>query len=101
MMSAICATQPRIASAFWRDTLIEAARSTGVGVLIVEHKTDLLSQMCDELVVIAGGEIVRRGAPREILESASLMEWGVAPPEQVTLRRAAEAAGVAQRLAQR
>jgi len=83
------------------DTLIEAARSTGVGVLIVEHKTDLLSQMCDELVVMAGGEIVRRGTPREILESASLMEWGVAPPERVTLRQAAEAAGVSQRLAQR
>ena len=31
------------------EALAEAARATGIGVLIVEHKTDLLARMCDEV----------------------------------------------------
>ena len=51
------------------EALAKAARSTGVGVLIVEHKTDLLARMCDEICVVSGGSIVARGKPRDILES--------------------------------
>lgn len=80
------------------ETLAEAARSTGAGVLIVEHKTDLLTRMCDEILVMSGGAIVARGAPKDVLESASIKDWGVAPPDDVTLRRAADAAGVASKL---
>ena len=33
----------------------QAATETGVGVLIAEHKTDLLARMCDEIAVINAG----------------------------------------------
>jgi len=75
-------------------TLARAARATGVGVLIVEHKTDLLAQHCDEVAVISAGTIVAHGPAMEVLGSESLPDWGVAPPAAVSLRRAAGAAGL-------
>ena len=45
---------------------MRAAQETGIGVLIAEHKTDLLARMCDEIAVISDGAIVdaRRGGRR-------------------------------------
>lgn len=76
------------------ETLARAARETGVGVLIAEHKTDLLARMCDEVAVISNGAVVARGAAAEILADPSLDAWGVAAPADVSLRRAVVAAGL-------
>jgi energy-coupling factor transporter ATP-binding protein EcfA2 len=76
------------------DTLARAARETGVGVLIAEHKTDLLERMCDEIVVIAGGSIVSRGTTADVLSDPALLSWGVAPPAAIALRQQVVAAGL-------
>ena len=76
------------------EALEQLARSTGAGILIVEHKTDLLARLCDEIVVIDGGRIVARGRASDVLADARLESWGVAPPAAIRLRRAVEAAGV-------
>jgi energy-coupling factor transport system ATP-binding protein len=76
------------------ETLARAARETGVGILIAEHKTDLLARMCDEIAVINAGGIVARGTPDDILSNPSLLGWGVAPPADVSLRQAVVAAGL-------
>ena len=76
------------------DALARAARTTGVGILIAEHKTELLAQMCDEVLVLADGAIVRRGAAAAVLADAALAELGVASPPAVALRRAVESAGL-------
>src|SRR4051795_259037 len=76
------------------ETLARAARETGVGVLMAEHKTDLLARMCDEVAVISNGAIVARGAAVEVLSDPSLDGWGVAPPAEVALRQAVVAAGL-------
>ena len=75
-------------------TLARTARESGVGVLIAEHKTDLLARMCDEVAVIQGGAIVARGTARDVLSDPSLHQWGVAPPAEVALRQAVVAAGL-------
>jgi energy-coupling factor transporter ATP-binding protein EcfA2 len=75
------------------ETLARTAKETGVGVLIAEHKTDLLARMCDEVAVISNGAIVDRGATETVLRDANLDSWGVAPPADVALRRALVAAG--------
>ena len=77
------------------DALQRAARATGAGILIVEHKTDLLARLCDEVIVLADGNVVRQGSASELLADPALPELGVAPPAAVRMRRAAEAAGLA------
>ncbi len=76
------------------ETLARAARETGIGVLIAEHKTDLLARMCDEVAVISAGAIVARGTADNIFADPSLLEWGVAAPADVALRHAVVAAGL-------
>jgi energy-coupling factor transporter ATP-binding protein EcfA2 len=80
------------------DTLVRAARETGVGILIAEHKTDLLAGMCDEVIALETGRIVARGAAADVLGDESLESRGVAPPSDIMLRRLASAAGVSSSL---
>jgi energy-coupling factor transport system ATP-binding protein len=61
---------------------------TGTGLLIAEHKTDLLADICDRLVVIDGGRLVAEGPAEQILSAPALEGHGVEPPTAVRLERA-------------
>lgn len=74
--------------------LRRAAERTGAGVLIVEHRTDLLEQLCDEVVVLRDGAVALSGAAADVLDDPELDELGVTPPAHVRLRRAAAGAGL-------
>ena len=76
------------------EALQRVAESTGAGILIVEHKTDLLAHLCDEILVIDQGQIAASGRAPEVLGDAHLESWGVAPPASARLRRAVESAGL-------
>jgi len=76
------------------DALADLAQRTGAGVLLVEHKTDLLDRVADRVVVLDAGRIVERGEARSLLGDARLPGWGVDPPARARLERAADAAGV-------
>ena len=73
------------------------ARETGSAVLVVEHKTGLLSRIANEAIVLDGGKLVASGPIDEILEDPRLVELGIDPPPAVRLRRALEQAGVDRR----
>jgi energy-coupling factor transporter ATP-binding protein EcfA2 len=60
----------------------------GTAVLIAEHKTDLLADICDRAVVIDGGRLVADGPSDTILGDPSLEARGVDPPTSVRLVRA-------------
>jgi energy-coupling factor transport system ATP-binding protein len=70
------------------------ARESGAGLVIVEHKTDLLASIASEAIVLADGRVVARGSVGEVLADPRLEEWGVAPPAAVRVRYAALAAGL-------
>ncbi len=76
------------------EALAGLAAATGTAILIVEHKTALLADLADEVVVIAGGKAVIRGHTAEVLADDRLVELGVEPPPAVRLGRAAAARGV-------
>jgi energy-coupling factor transporter ATP-binding protein EcfA2 len=76
------------------ETLATFAATHGVGILIVEHKTDLLARMAGRMVVLDGGRIALAGPTADILADQRLIELGVEPPSAVAIRRAAAAAGV-------
>jgi len=67
---------------------------SGTAILMVEHKTDLLARLADEVAVLVGGRIVRSGPALEVLSDPELAGMGVEPPSDVRLRRAANEAGV-------
>ncbi len=73
---------------------LRALAETGAALLVAEHKTDLLEDLCDRVVVIDGGRIVLDGPAAEVLEDPRLEAWGVEPPSRVRLRRALEARGL-------
>jgi energy-coupling factor transport system ATP-binding protein len=78
------------------DALQRLAHETGAGLLVVEHKTDLLASIAGECVVLADGRVVSRGPASEVLADPRLDGWGIEAPAAVTLRRAAIAAGLAE-----
>jgi energy-coupling factor transport system ATP-binding protein len=74
--------------------LVRAVAATGAGVLIAEHKTELLATLCDDVVVLHDGVVVRHGRAADVLADDTLADLGVAPPAPIALRRAVESAGV-------
>ena len=73
---------------------LKALADGGTSLLIAEHKTDLLDGLCQRVVVIDAGTLVRDGATGEVLTDPELEMLGVEPPARIRLRRAAEAAGL-------
>jgi iron complex transport system ATP-binding protein len=47
-------------------------REQGVAVLLVSHDLNLAAEVCDRLLLLGGGRVVRVGAPGEVLESETL-----------------------------
>ena len=76
------------------DALVRAARETGAGILLVEHKTDVLARIADEMIVLDRGSVAMQGPAAAILADERLAALGVEPPAKVRLARDLRAAGV-------
>ena len=76
------------------DALAALAAHSNAGVLIVEHKTDLLAGLASRVAVIEAGRLVAAGPAVATLADVRLFGWGVQPPSSVRLARAAATAGV-------
>jgi energy-coupling factor transporter ATP-binding protein EcfA2 len=68
--------------------------STGTALLIAEHKTDLLAELCTRVVALDAGRIVLDGPVEAVLADSRLETLGIEPPAEVRLRRALEARGL-------
>lgn len=80
------------------DALQRLTNDGSAAILVVEHKTDLLERLADEVVVLNEGRVVLRGTAAEALADDRLPELGVTPPSDIAIRRAAALAGVESRL---
>ncbi len=49
------------------EAIVRAARETGAGVLLVEHKTEVLARVADEIVVLERGAIAMSGPAASVL----------------------------------
>ena len=74
--------------------LVDLLADTETGILIVEHKTDLLAEVAQRVMVLADGRIAAVGAAADILADPRLAGWGVEAPSAIRIGRAAKAAGV-------
>jgi energy-coupling factor transporter ATP-binding protein EcfA2 len=75
------------------DAIRRIADGEGSAILVVEHKTALLTEIADEALVLDAGRVHARGGVDEVLGDPSIVELGIDPPPLVRLRRALESAG--------
>ena len=47
-------------------TVIRSIRKAGVGVLLVEHHTDFVFRVCDDVTALNVGRMIRHGSPAEV-----------------------------------
>lgn len=76
------------------DALARAAAETGAGILLVEHKLDVLARIADEIVVLEHGAVALSGAATTVLADPRLEDLGVEPPAAVRLERSVRGAGI-------
>ncbi len=74
------------------DALARVAGETGAGILLVEHKTDVLARIADEVAVLAEGSFELIGPAAAVLGDPRLAELGVEPPARAGLEREVRAA---------
>lgn len=70
------------------------ATETGAGILVVEHKTDLLAAIAGEIAVLAAGKLAEIGPAMTVLADERLADWGVTAPSSVRLRRSLRSKGL-------
>ncbi len=76
------------------DALAGLAGTAGTGILIVEHKTDLLARLTQRMLVLDDGRVALAGATEAVLADPTLRALGVEPPSLVTIGREAATAGI-------
>jgi energy-coupling factor transporter ATP-binding protein EcfA2 len=76
------------------DALARLSRETGAGVLLVEHKTQVLARVATEIVVLDDGAVALSGSAADVLADPRLEGHGVTPPAAVVVERELRAAGI-------
>jgi energy-coupling factor transporter ATP-binding protein EcfA2 len=76
------------------DALARVAAESGAGILVVEHKTDVLARIADEVVILDRGVPAVSGRATDVLADPRLAELGVEPPAAVRLEREVRAGGL-------
>jgi len=56
------------------DLLNMAAKSRGIGVLLIEHSMDMIMNICQSIVVINFGKVIASGSPAEISSNEEVIE---------------------------
>lgn len=74
--------------------IIKMLKEQGKTIILVEHKVDLVAGYADEVLVFQNGEIIRKGAVKEVLTDMTLLERGAMLPQAVLLGRELEKAKV-------
>ena len=57
------------------NTLLHVAtRERNIGILLIEHRMDMVMSMCDRIDVLCFGEIIASGSPTEIVSNPRVIE---------------------------
>ncbi|HEX6291146.1 MAG TPA: ABC transporter ATP-binding protein [Herpetosiphonaceae bacterium] len=73
---------------------IKALSRTGVTVVLVEHKPELIAEFADHVIVLHGGRIQMQGPPRAVLSHPDLPALGVSVSRYTEAARAGLARGL-------
>ena len=74
--------------------IVRLARGWGVGVLLVEHKVDMVMSISDTVTVLDSGRTLAAGTPEEVMASSAVIDAylgsAVASPSTTAVGEAAE-----------
>ncbi|MGY3749595.1 energy-coupling factor ABC transporter ATP-binding protein [Vagococcus acidifermentans] len=62
-------------------SVIDLLKHQGKTVILVEHKVDLLAEYCDEIILMADGEIVLSGDVKSVLSNPEVLKHGGQLPQ--------------------
>jgi len=54
------------------DLILSLSKEKGLGVVIVSHDIDLVSQYCHRIVMLKNGSVHRTGTPDQVITAASI-----------------------------
>lgn len=74
--------------------IIEKLKKMGKTIVLVEHKSELIAEYADEVIVLSEGEVLTSGEKHEVLFELSLEEHGIVLPQAVLLSHELEQRGV-------
>jgi energy-coupling factor transport system ATP-binding protein len=60
--------------------IIKLMKAEGKTIILAEHKTDLIAEYADSVLVLRQGELVRMGPVQEVLQDEQLLDYGVQLP---------------------
>jgi ABC-type branched-subunit amino acid transport system ATPase component len=56
------------------STILAGLRDDGVTLLVVDHKIDFVTGLCNHIAVLAGGEIIAQGDPADVWSNALVVD---------------------------
>lgn len=56
------------------DTLIRPAQAAGVAVVLVEHRIELILELCDRVAVLSAGRKIAEGPPRAVIQNEEVRD---------------------------
>jgi energy-coupling factor transport system ATP-binding protein len=65
--------------------IIRAMKDDKKTIILAEHKTDLIAEYADEVIVLEQGTVIRAGGKQEVLSDGVLADAGVSPPGAASL----------------
>ena len=54
--------------------IVRLARDWGIGVMLVEHKVDMVMSISDRITVLEGGKVLASGVAGEIVNNADVVD---------------------------
>jgi branched-chain amino acid transport system ATP-binding protein len=54
--------------------VLDARDERGVTVLLIEHHMDIITGICDRMLVLSYGEVIDTGVPREVVKNQRVIE---------------------------
>jgi ABC-type branched-subunit amino acid transport system ATPase component len=55
-------------------TLVQSLRADGLAILLVDHKIDVIDQLCDRVMVLEQGQTIAEGRPADVWSDARVMD---------------------------
>ena len=56
------------------DNIQRASAERGVTFLLIEHDMDLVTRLCNPVIVMADGAVIAQGSPRQIQRDPEVLE---------------------------
>lgn len=56
------------------NSLIRYSKGAGISVILIEHKMDMIMNICDKIAVLNFGKLIGYGTPKEILANKDVQE---------------------------